>query len=109
MEKAKQTKQYEEISVADNRTNKLFYPRKSARPADQEALALQSIAAKVGFEWYENDQIFAKIKEEINKLKKAIKIKKSDIEIEFGNLYYTLLYLARHLNIDPKKYFKKLI
>ncbi|WP_407966027.1 nucleoside triphosphate pyrophosphohydrolase [Bartonella sp. C271] len=108
MEKAEQTKQYGEISIPDNQLTSYLIQIKSAQPADQEALALQNIAAKVGFEWYESDQIFAKIKEELNELKEAIKIeKKSDIEIEFGDLYFTLLNLARHLNIDPQKALKK--
>ncbi len=51
---------------------------------------------------------FAKIEEEFNELKEAIKDHKtSDIEAEFGNLYFTLLNLARHLNIDSQKALKK--
>ncbi|MDD9332589.1 MAG: MazG nucleotide pyrophosphohydrolase domain-containing protein, partial [Bartonella sp.] len=108
IEKAEQTKQYEKISVPNNELTSYLIQVKSAQPADQEALALQKTAVKFGFESYDSDKIFAKIKKELNELKEAIKIeKKSDIEIEFGNLYFTLLNLARHLNIDPQKALKK--
>ncbi|ATO57286.1 nucleoside triphosphate pyrophosphohydrolase [Bartonella sp. 1-1C] len=108
IEKAEQKKQYEEISVPDNELASYLIQVKSAQPTDKEALALQKTAAEVGFESYDSDKIFAKIKEELNTLKEAIKIKKkSDIEIEFGDLYFTLLNLARHLNIDPQKALKK--
>ncbi|WP_438721495.1 nucleoside triphosphate pyrophosphohydrolase [Bartonella rochalimae] len=108
IEKAEPTKQYEKISVPDNELASYLIQVKSAQPADKEALALQKAAAEVGFKSYDSDKTFAKIKEKLNTLKEAIKIeKKSDIEIEFGDLYFTLLNLARHLNIDPQKALKK--
>lgn len=88
--------------------NKHSCKSKKIQPAEQKALALQKAAAKEGFCWHKNHDFFAKIEEEFNELKEAIKDHKtSDIEAEFGNLYFTLLNLARHLNIDSQKALKK--
>ncbi|WP_375681910.1 nucleoside triphosphate pyrophosphohydrolase [Bartonella sp. CE47NXGY] len=81
---------------------------KQIQPANQEALALQEAAAKVGFDWQKSDKVFEKIEEELEELKEAIKNKQnSEIEAEFGDLYFILLNLARHLAIDSQKALKK--
>ncbi|EJF87947.1 MazG family protein [Bartonella vinsonii subsp. arupensis OK-94-513] len=107
-EQAEQRKWCKEASLKNNPTTSILVKVKKIQPADQEALALQKAAAKVGFDWHENHDFFAKIEEEFNELKEAIKDHKtSDIEAEFGDLYFTLLNLARHLNIDSQKALKK--
>ncbi|EJF96829.1 MazG family protein [Bartonella vinsonii subsp. arupensis Pm136co] len=107
-EQAEQRKWCKEASLKNNPTTSILVKVKKIQPADQEALALQKAAAKVGFDWHENHDFFAKIEEEFNELKEAIEDHKtSDIEAEFGDLYFTLLNLARHLNIDSQKALKK--
>ncbi|CAK01695.1 nucleoside triphosphate pyrophosphohydrolase [Bartonella tribocorum] len=91
-----------------NTNSSILTKVKSIQPANQEALALQEAAATVGFDWQESDKVFAKIEEELEELKEAIKNKKnSEIEAEFGDLYFILLNLARHLEIDSQKALKK--
>lgn len=91
-----------------NTNSSILTKIKPIQPANQEALALQEEAAKVGFDWQESDKIFAKIEEELEELKEAIKNKKnSEIEAEFGDVYFVLLNLARHLAIDSQKALKK--
>ncbi|MGF7158142.1 nucleoside triphosphate pyrophosphohydrolase [Bartonella heixiaziensis] len=108
MEQAEQKKWDEEVSLSRNSTTSTLAKVKKIQPADKEALALQKAAAKVGFDWHESHNFFAKIEEEFNELKDAItNDKMSDIEAEFGDLYFTLLNLARHLNIDSQKALKK--
>ncbi|MBB5072997.1 uncharacterized protein YabN with tetrapyrrole methylase and pyrophosphatase domain [Bartonella callosciuri] len=98
----------EEAELLSDSVTSILTKVKQIQPADQEALALQKAAAKLGFDWYESHKIFAKIEEELNKLKEAIKDNEtSDIEAEFGDLYFILLYLARHLNLDAQKALKK--
>ncbi|WP_208437643.1 nucleoside triphosphate pyrophosphohydrolase [Bartonella taylorii] len=107
-EQAEQKKCSEKENLLNSSTTSILKKVKKIQPADQEALALQKAAAKVGFDWRENHKVFAKIEEELNELKEAIKNNKiSDIEEEFGDLYFTLLNLARHLDIDSQKALKK--
>ncbi len=102
-EQAKQEKLHKE-----NNNSSILAKIKQIQPANQEALTLQEEAAKVGFDWQESDKIFAKIEEELEELKEAIKNKEnSEIEAEFGDLYFILLNLARHLAIDSQKALKK--
>lgn len=108
IECTKQKKDSKEASISDDLKTSILAKVKKIQPADQEALALQKEAAKVGFDWHESHKIFAKIEEELNELKEAIKDDKiSDIEAEFGDLYFVLLNLACHFNIDSQKALKK--
>ncbi|EJF81223.1 Nucleoside triphosphate pyrophosphohydrolase/pyrophosphatase MazG [Candidatus Bartonella washoeensis] len=108
IEQAEQKKECEEVSLSNNSITSILAKVKKIQPADQEALALQKAAAKMGFDWHEHHKIFPKIEEELNALKSAIKNNKtSDIEEKFGDLYFILLHLARYLNIDSQKALKK--
>ncbi|WP_375673620.1 nucleoside triphosphate pyrophosphohydrolase [Bartonella sp. TS82HLJMH] len=92
----------------NNSSTSILAQVKQIQPANQEALALQEAAAKVGFDWKKSDKVFEKIEEELEELKEAIKNKQnSEIEAEFGDLYFILLNLARHLAIDSQKALKK--
>ncbi|WP_019222594.1 nucleoside triphosphate pyrophosphohydrolase [Bartonella rattaustraliani] len=108
IERGEKKQCYKEENVSNDSTLSILAKVKKIQPADQEALALQKTAAKVGFDWRESHKIFAKIKEELDELKEAIKNNKtSDIEAEFGDLYFALLNLSRHLNIDSQKALKE--
>ncbi|WP_330167667.1 nucleoside triphosphate pyrophosphohydrolase [Bartonella grahamii] len=105
-EQVEQNKLREEKN--NNSSTSILAKVKQIQPANQEALALQEAAAKVGFDWQKSDKVFEKIEEELEELKEAIKNKKkSAIEAEFGDLYFILLNLARHLTIDSQKALKK--
>ncbi|UNE55299.1 nucleoside triphosphate pyrophosphohydrolase [Bartonella machadoae] len=107
-EQIKQKKWCKEASSSNNFTTSILTKVNKIQPTEQEALALQKAAAKVGFDWHENHHFFAKIEEELTELKEAIKENKTlNIEEEFGDLYFTLLNLARHLNINPQKALKE--
>lgn len=81
---------------------------KTAQPIEKEAVALQQKAAEVGFDWSTPAPIFNKIDEELKELKEALKSEKQeDIEDEFGDVYFTLLNLARRLDIAPETALKK--
>ena len=48
------------------------------------------------------------IEEELNELKEALKEKnKKNIEDELGDLFFTLISLSRHLNLDPDQTLRK--
>ncbi|MEL6088827.1 nucleoside triphosphate pyrophosphohydrolase [Bartonella schoenbuchensis] len=108
IEKAERKQRLKEAGLPDDTPTGYLAQVKQTQPADREALALQNMAAKVGFDWRKKDKVFKKIKEEINELKEAINADKAlEIEAEFGDLYFAILNLARHLNIDPQKALKK--
>ena len=72
-------------------------------PATLEASKLGARAAKVGFDWPNADGLFAKLAEETAELHAEIALADTDkIEAEFGDLLFTTINLARHLNVDPE-------
>ena len=72
-------------------------------PATLEASKLGARAAKVGFDWPSADGLFHKLAEETAELHAEIACADVDkIESEFGDLLFTTINLARHLNVDPE-------
>jgi len=74
-----------------------------ALPALIKALRIQDKSKQVGFEWDTTAQVQAKVKEELDELKEAIEENNQDhIEEEFGDVLFSLVNLARFLNVDPE-------
>ena len=72
-------------------------------PATLEATKLGSKVAKVGFDWPDVSGLFDKLAEETAELRAEIDRADVDkIEAEFGDLLFTAMNLARHLNIDAE-------
>jgi len=72
-------------------------------PATLEAHKLGSKAAKVRFDWPDSSGLFAKMDEEIAELMLEVEAKHSEnVEAEFGDLMFTAMNLARHLNVDAE-------
>ena len=73
-------------------------------PATLRAMKLQKRAARVGFDWPESSQVFLKIDEEISELKEEISsgAEHDRLEDEVGDLFFVLVNLARHLQVDPE-------
>ena len=79
-----------------------------ALPALQRSVKLQKSAAKVGFDWPETSSVLLKLKEEIVELEEAISIKNTqEIESELGDVLFTVVNMARHMNIDPESALRK--
>ena len=73
-------------------------------PALFKARRLQEKAARVGFDWDDIDDVAAKVKEETQELVQAKKSgQQQHIEEEFGDLLFSLVNLARYLNICPEE------
>jgi tetrapyrrole methylase family protein/MazG family protein len=77
-------------------------------PALLEALKVTKKAAKVGFDWQNKKDIFAKFDEEIAELKQAIE-NGDDVNTaeEIGDLLFVVVNLARHLDVEPETALKK--
>jgi len=76
----------------------------TAIPALMRAKKLQKRAASVGFDWPDIAPVFDKCQEEIAELKKALKGEPNnpDIQAELGDLLFSCVNLARHLDISPE-------
>ena len=72
-------------------------------PALDRARKLQKRAASVGFDWRAVQGVIAKVKEELVELEAELEQgDQQRIEQEFGDLMFSCVNLARHLQIDPE-------
>ena len=72
-------------------------------PALSHALKIQKTASQIKFDWTNPEEILGKINEEVRELWLASKSKeKIAIEEEFGDLLFSLVNLARKLQIDAE-------
>jgi MazG family protein len=77
-------------------------------PALLEALKVTNKAAKVGFDWENPDQVFAKLDEEVVELKRAMTDGDEDnIEAEIGDLLFVIVNLARKVDVEPETALKR--
>lgn len=67
------------------------------------ALDIQKKVSKVGFDWNESDSMFSKIEEELKEFQEALSNDKtSDAELEFGDILFSLVNVARFYKLDPE-------
>ncbi len=69
-----------------------------------KAYRIQEKASGVGFDWEDPEQVWEKVKEEMNELKKEVKISenKDKMENELGDLLFALVNYARFIDINPE-------
>ena len=102
-----QTDEWEKIKVSEQRKkNKhmsLMDEIGSNQPAINRSFKIGKKARAVGFDWAETNGVFKKVFEEVDELKAAIESNnKDEIENELGDLFFTLVSLSRHLNVNPE-------
>ncbi|MFD1417067.1 bifunctional methyltransferase/pyrophosphohydrolase YabN [Oceanobacillus jeddahense] len=72
-------------------------------PALAKAYKLVSKAGKVGFEWGYVDEVWEKLKEEMNEVMEAVQEKEwSDIEEELGDVLFVLANISRYYKVNPE-------
>lgn len=71
-------------------------------PAMMAARKIQSRAARVGFDWQEPYGVIEKIEEETRELREALGGPGEELENEVGDLLFSAVNLARHLDVDPE-------
>ncbi len=74
----------------------------SGRPALQRATELQRAAASQGFDWHDAASVLPKLREELVELETAMAQPGGHQQAveELGDLLFTCVNLARHLNVD---------
>src|SRR5512132_1902534 len=86
----------------------------SKAPALMEAHQLSTKAARVGFDWEKLEDIFDKLHEEIEELRKAITEHASSndeetharVREEMGDLLFAATNIARHMQVEPESALK---
>jgi MazG family protein len=74
-----------------------------AVPALVRAHKLSTRAAREGFDWASADDVLDKLSEEVHELENARRSKDPDVLTEeMGDLLFTMVNLARHLEVDPE-------
>ena len=77
-------------------------------PSLTRSKKIQKRAKSVGFDWQNENDVIRKIDEEIDELKRAnASQKKEDISEEIGDLFFTLVNLSRHYNLEPEDIIRK--
>jgi len=93
---------WERLKMKEGRTSVLEgVPR--SMPALNRALRVQQRAARVGFDWENEEQVWHKVREELEEVREALQGgKQIRREEEFGDLLFALVNYARFLHINPE-------
>ncbi len=70
-------------------------------PALEQALKISERAVTNGFEWQNEEGVWAKVYEEIAEFKEATN--EADKELEFGDILFSLVNVARWNGINPEE------
>jgi len=72
-------------------------------PSLVKANRIQDKVAGVGFDWEEPQQVFEKLKEELEELQHEVTDDNTDkIEAEFGDVLFSMINYARFLKVNPE-------
>lgn len=84
-------------SILDGATEK--------QPAVMEAFQISSKVARVGFDWGNAGECLKKVREEIDEVEDAVgkeNAKFTEVEEEVGDLFFSMVNVARLLGVDPE-------
>jgi ATP diphosphatase len=73
----------------------------TALPGIARADKIQRRVSAVGFDWPDDEPVFAKVEEELNELR-AVRSDRERATAELGDLLFATVNLARHLDVDPE-------
>lgn len=75
----------------------------NSMPALLKAYRIQEKARAVGFDWEKPEQVYEKVKEELDEFEQEVKNKnKANAEKEFGDILFSLINYARFIDINPE-------
>ena len=76
-------------------------------PALSQAAKIQKRCAHVGFDWYDINDVFAKIEEEVLEVKDELHRDPQALAEELGDLMFAVVNLCRHAKQDPENLLRK--
>lgn len=100
---------WEQIKLKERGGNKTVLAGvPNALPALIKANRIQEKARNVGFDWEKKEQVWEKVKEEINEVEAEISSGSSlGLEAEFGDLLFAVVNAARLYGVDPENALEK--
>lgn len=100
---------WEQLKIRENNgTKAVLSGVPSTLPAIVKANRIQEKVRGVGFDWEKRDQIWDKVNEEINELRKEVEdMNSAQIESELGDVMFSLINAARLYGIDPEAALEK--
>jgi MazG family protein len=95
---------WEQLKMKEGRTS-IFENMPRALPALQRAERVQEKASKVGFDWERSEDVWKKVREEIEELHELVEAGSTQekVEEEFGDLLFALVNYARFINAAPEE------
>lgn len=76
-------------------------------PSMVKAIRIQEKARGVGFDWENSDQVWDKVREELDELKTEVDAKSNKMEEEFGDLLFALINYSRFIGVNPEDALEK--
>lgn len=103
------SKNWEELKLKEKDGNKTVLGGiPDALPAMVKAFRIQGKARGVGFDWDVKEQVWDKVKEELDEFQYEILVgNKQESEEEFGDLLFSLINAARLYDINPESALEK--
>ncbi len=99
-------KNWEELKMREGKAVLQGVP--DSLPAMIKAYRIQEKVRAVGFDWDQRDQVWDKVREEIDELAEEVKKNEMDkMESEFGDLLFSVINAARLYGIDPETALEK--
>ena len=94
---------WEKLKLKEGKTSVLEGVPKSL-PAMVKATRIQDKARGVGFDWDDQEQVWAKVQEELGELKAEMDAGADHkaIENEFGDVLFSMINYARFIDVDPE-------
>jgi XTP/dITP diphosphohydrolase len=99
---------WEKLKLKEGKKSVLEGVPKSLPPL-VKAYRIQEKVKGVGFEWKNREDVWAKVKEELEELREEVdnNAPKEKIEDEFGDLLFALVNYARYIGINPEDALEK--
>ena len=77
-------------------------------PSLQRAEKIQKKASRAGFDWDTTEDVLPKLQEEIDEIEESIRNDDiAEIEMEIGDLFFSVVNLCRFLNVQPEEALRK--
>ena len=103
-------KNWEHIKMKEGKKNSILDGVPKDLPALIKAYRVQNKAGRVGFDWDNIADVVAKISEELGEFKDSLKTNDRDrIEDELGDLLFSIVNLARKIEISPEDALRRTI
>lgn len=98
------SRNWEQLKMREGRTS-IFDGMPKALPALQRAARVQEKASKVGFDWPTQEEVWKKVREEVEEFAQEAEsgADRGRIEEEFGDLLFSLVNIARFLDLKPEE------